>query len=311
VKHLAWPLAWAVSLTGCGYVGAPMPPALDIPSRVTDLRAAEFGENIQAEFTLPALTTEGLALKTVRSVQLRVAAEGQAAMFEVPAKGPGPLSHMVPAREWIGKDLTLSVRATGPKGKASDWSNAVALHVDTPLRQPADLKADNAEGGVRLAWSGPSSRYRIFRAVDNQKPERLAEVEGPEYLDESTQYGTRYQYFVQAIAGESQQSEVAGPVEKIPKDEFPPAVPAGLMGVPDVTTIELAWERNTESDFKGYNVFRSTEGGPFEQVASLIEAPAYSDHQVEAGKKYRYAVSAVDLTGNESQRSEVQEVTAQ
>jgi fibronectin type 3 domain-containing protein len=35
----------------------------------------------------------------------------------------------------------------------------------------------------------------------------------------------------------------------------------------------------------------------------LIEAPVYSDSKVEAGKTYRYAVSAVDLAGNESERS--------
>ena len=84
-----------------------------------------------------------------------------------------------------------------------------------------------------------------------------------------------------------------------------------MTATPGVNAIELAWDRNTESDFKGYNVFRSVEGGPFEKIASLIEAPTYSDHQVEVGKKYRYAVSAVDLTGNESQRSALQEVSAQ
>jgi len=53
------------------------------------------------------------------------------------------------------------------------------------------------------------------------------------------------------------------------------------------------------------------EAGPFEKLAALIEAPTYTDRQVEAGKKYRYAISAVDLTGNESERSPVQEATAQ
>jgi hypothetical protein len=270
------------------------------------------GENIEVEFTVPALTTEGLPLKTVKSVELRATGGGRApAMFEVPAKGPGPLVHMIPAREWIGQDVILSVRATGPKGKASDWSNEVALHIETPLEKPADVKADNVEHGVQLNWRGTSSRYRIFRAVGDQPPELLAQPEAPPYIDESTQYGTRYRYFVQAVAGESQQSDVAGPVEQTPKDEFPPMVPAGLTAVPGVSSIELAWERNTEPDFKGYNVFRSVEGGPFEKVASLIEAPAYSDRQIEAGKKYRYAVSALDVTGNESRRSEVQEATAQ
>ena len=35
----------------------------------------------------------------------------------------------------------------------------------------------------------------------------------------------------------------------------------------------------------------------------MITIPSYSDHQVEHGKTYRYAVSAIDKSGNESARS--------
>jgi len=52
-------------------------------------------------------------------------------------------------------------------------------------------------------------------------------------------------------------------------------------------------------------------GAAFEKVAALIDAPAYSDRQVEAGKRYRYAVASVDQAGNESARTEAVEVTAQ
>jgi allophanate hydrolase subunit 2 len=51
-------------------------------------------------------------------------------------------------------------------------------------------------------------------------------------------------------------------------------------------------------------VFRAEGNGPFEKVASLIDVPLYRDAQVEPGKTYRYEVSAVDLLGNESERSE-------
>jgi len=58
-------------------------------------------------------------------------------------------------------------------------------------------------------------------------------------------------------------------------------------------------------------VYRSTEGAEFEKIAALIDAPVYSDQRVEAGKRYRYAVSSVDQAGNESARTEPVEVTAQ
>ena len=292
---------------GCGYIGAPLPPTLDIPARIMDLRAAEYGDTIEVEFTVPALTTEGLALTRVRSVELRAGDK----LFPVPATAPGAVSHSVPAGDWIGQDVVVAVRATGPKGKTSDWSNEATLRISPPLPRPLDIKAENVERGVRITWRGATGHYRVFRATGDQKPEPLAESDQRQYLDESTQYGTRYQYWVQAVAGESQQSEISDAAGITPMDEFPPAVPSGLTAAPEAGAIELAWERNTEPDFRAYNVYRSVENGAFENVAPLIQAPAYSDRTVESGKRYRYAVSSVDLTGNESARSSMVEVTAQ
>ena len=54
--------------TGCAYIGNPKPPTLDIPLRVMDLRAAEFGDRILVQFTIAPLTTEGLPLKSLEAV---------------------------------------------------------------------------------------------------------------------------------------------------------------------------------------------------------------------------------------------------
>ena len=122
--------------------------------------------------------------------------------------------------------------------------------------------------------------------------------------------GTMYRYRVQAVNGDQHQSEVSAEAAVTPQDVFPPAVPAELSGVQGVGTIELVWQRNTEEDFAGYNVFRATGGGEFEKIAGPIDAPAYSDRAVEAGKTYRYAVSALDRAGNESARTAPVEVVA-
>ena len=176
------------------------------------------------------------------------------------------------------------------------------------MPRPAALKAANVEQGVALTWAGSGPKYRVFRAVGDGTPERLADSDAPQYLDASTGYGIRYRYFVQALAAEQRLSEVSEDETITPVDTFPPAVPAGVSAVPGVGAIELAWERDTDPDFKGYNVYRSTAGGAFDKIASLIEAPTYSDSKIESGRRYRYAVSAVDLLGNESARSELVEV---
>jgi hypothetical protein len=93
-------------------------------------------------------------------------------------------------------------------------------------------------------------------------------------------------------------------------DIFPPAVPSGLQAVfsgpGQQLFIDLVWAPVTDSDLDGYNVYRHEEGGASVKVnLELVKMPAFRDAQVAAGKTYFYSVSAVDLRGNESGRSEV------
>jgi hypothetical protein len=302
----------AATLCACGYVGPPMPPTLDIPVTITDFRAWEYGDKIELAFTLPNLTTENLPLTSVRSIELRIGeSEPQSKLISLALSKPGPMTGEIPAKDWIGKSTVLSVRVTGPKGKPSMWSNPVSLQVIQPLITPSTPTLQNVAKGVELNWTGMGPRYRIFRAEGEGQPQRLADSDSPPYLDETTTYGTRYGYRVQAIAADNQWSVVSDAAEIIPVDKFPPAVPEGLGAVSTPQSIELAWTRNTEMDFQGYNIFRSVDNAPFEKIATLVEVPTFSDSNVEAGKKYRYTVSAVDLTGNESVQSAPVEATAQ
>ncbi len=305
-----------LGLAGCAYVGAPKPPALDIPTRVTDLRAAEYGEKLVVEFTIAPDTTEGLKLTAVKAVEARVTVGSASQIVPLAAKPPGPVDYDFPARDWVGKQVVVTVRATGPKGKAAEWSNPVALAVGVPLATPANFQAVADPQGVRLTWLGSfgnaaNGRYRIFRGAAEAMPQRLAESDKPEYVDSTVDFGSPYRYFVQSLVGELQQSEVSATVAMTPVDTFPPAVPLGLMAVAGVNSIELVWQRNTEDDFAGYHVYRSTAGAPPEPIAGPIDAPTFSDRTVEIGKKYSYTVTASDRNGNESARSAPAEAVAQ
>ena len=92
-------------------------------------------------------------------------------------------------------------------------------------------------------------------------------------------------------------------------DVFPPAVPSGLQAVASgpgqATFVDLVWAPVTDVDLDGYNVYRHEEGSaPVRVNAELVKAPAYRDAHVASGKSYYYSVSAVDVRGNESARSE-------
>ena len=65
------PALAALAAAGCGYVGEPLPPLANIPGRVTDLTATQRGAHLIVQFTVPQLTTEGIAIKAPLQLDLR------------------------------------------------------------------------------------------------------------------------------------------------------------------------------------------------------------------------------------------------
>jgi hypothetical protein len=173
----------------------------------------------------------------------------------------------------------------------------VRIEVMERLRPLAGLRAEPVPGGVRVSWdaagSGPGTEFRVWRRTPPQeKAVPVARVRAAEWLDVSIRYGARYDYSVQAVrpAGDADaESDLAGPVSVTPEDRFPPAAPSGLSALAGLNSIELTWAPNAEPDLRGYRLYRAAGGAPLVPYADLVEAPAFSDRQVEAGKRYRYA----------------------
>ena len=98
-------------------------------------------------------------------------------------------------------------------------------------------------------------------------------------------------------------------VKVLAHDIFPPTLPSGLQAVfsgpGQQAFIDLIWAPVTDADLAGYNVHRHEPGSTPEKLNSdLVKAPAYRDMKVVKGRTYIYSVSAVDVRGNESARSE-------
>jgi hypothetical protein len=309
-------ISLAAWLSSCGYVGEPLPPALHIPQRVTDLSATERGDQIVAQFTLPAHTTENLAIQKSVKAELAVGTagspfhvadwEGTARVFHPPT-GQAAVEYAVPAAEWIGKDVVIGVKVSGSNGRTAGWSNLFTLSVVQPLEPPAHLEAKNVPEGVELAWQGSAPGYRIYRrAGEETKTSAIGESGAPTYSDTKTEYGTAYRYSVEGFRTGGDVHAVSlrsAEVAVTPRDIFPPPVPTGLAAVVSTGSIELMWDRNTAPDLAGYRVYRAQQAGAFEKLAEVREAPTYSDRQVTSGQTYRYAVTAFDKAGNESAKS--------
>jgi len=158
---------------------------------------------------------------------------------------------------------------------------------------------------VLLTWSSKLSglEYRVYRkGAADTAPAELGTCKTRDFLDATSQFETPYEYTVVAARGlaESLPSE---PVPITTSDIFPPSVPSSITALAGPNSIEVSWQRSPEPDLKGYFVYRSVSGGPFEGVGGLLNLPAYSDRNVEHGKSYRYQVSAVDQKNNTSERS--------
>lgn len=82
----------------------------------------------------------------------------------------------------------------------------------------------------------------------------------------------------------------------IPVDLFPPAPPARLVAVADQGGISLIWEPNAEPDVTGYMVLRGEASDATLQplTPTPVVEPRFRDTHVTAGKKYVYAVVALD-----------------
>jgi hypothetical protein len=312
-------------MSGCGYVGEPLPPALRIPGRVTDLRAVQQEDRIVIHFTVPELTTDGLPLKLGKVdllagpyAQAPFNTEGWAAgakPLDTSTVKPGPATVELTFSGWNGQEVFFRVRVIGYRGKDGGWSDFANLRVIAPLRKPDGLKPEATAQGVKLTWAGPREpagvAFRIRRREGQGAVAEVATVAGYEWLDTQTRYGETYEYSVQSLVtadGARAESAPSDPVSILPVDRFPPATPRGLMALVAPASIELTWDPNSEADFAGYFVYRVANGGAFERIAGPLTAPSFSDKEARPGAVYRYAVSAVDQVGNESERSATIEV---
>lgn len=274
---------------------------------------------------MPASTTEGMPIRETPETDLRVGVsptvfnlrEWLTTAKRLPDQGRRT-EYSVSAAQFSGHNVVIAVRLANARGRDAGWSNFVALAVTPPVPKPEHLSAEATADGVRLTWqSTGATLFRVYRRSAGAaagKPTDaafapLGDAHEDSYLDRTAEFGTAYSYYVQGLsAGDKpSESEPSETVSITPKDVFPPATPSDLQTVAGTASIELSWSRNVEPDFAAYRVFRAEGDAPFRAIATQVTTPSYSDHDVKAGVRYRYQISAVDTTGNESPRSQAVE----
>jgi hypothetical protein len=165
---------------------------------------------------------------------------------------------------------------------------------------------------IELVPSG-AAREQKSQPVTAESPAKFLSS----LLDQSFEWEKNYFYrvTVATVIAEPGKPEVAVEgddsleVKVFAHDVFPPAVPTSVQAVfsgpGQQAFIDLIWAPVTDVDLEGYNVYRHEEGAAAVKVNSEpLKTPAFRDENVVAAKKYFYSVSAVDVRGNESTRSD-------
>lgn len=224
--------------------------------------------------------------------------------------------------------VMYAVEEVNSHGRSGGLSNQVAIPIVPTIAAPDKVTASISADGVRVAWSGPAPPeaprgvtyfYRIMRrpvgapayiVLDDVVPSANGS-----YLDKTFGWEQKYEYRITTLSqvhAEGMNTGVEGEdspsADIFTRDIYPPAQPAGLQAVYSSVGqkpfMDLTWAPNMESDLAGYNIYRWTEGQqPKKLNAQPVLTASYRDETVEPGKTYTYAVSAVDLRGNESPRS--------
>lgn len=100
------------------------------------------------------------------------------------------------------------------------------------------------------------------------------------------------------------------------EDTTPPEVPTSLAVDSESGAVLLEWSAPQDDDLAGYNVYRAA--GTSIDVGSdtplnedgLVSSPSFTDESPENGTTYRYRVTAIDDSDNESDPSDSVQVTA-
>ncbi|HWW16730.1 MAG TPA: fibronectin type III domain-containing protein [Candidatus Dormibacteraeota bacterium] len=303
-----------------------------IPARTTDRQMVRYlGKTRVCRSMDVALATCGDAVGQV-APPADFAGEKNAGGKKLAATYTDNLPADMRIRSLLGS-ATYAVEVLNRDGRGAGLSNEVHVPLAVALPPPTDFSARVTAQGVVLSWTGvllslpipnPVRRsYRVYRRAEGSGQkilvgERDAGLENQLSLtDQNFEWEKTYYYHGDTLTVISQagkpdvlvEGDDTPEVKVFAHDVFPPAVPSGVQAVfsgpGQEAFIDLIWAPVTDADLDGYNVYRREEGGVAVKVNDgPVKTPGFRDQHVVSGKTYFYSVSAVDVRGNESGKSE-------
>jgi hypothetical protein len=263
--------------------------------------------------SLPPQLTQGPArLLTYRlSVLNRAGKSGEESPPVYVAAGPAPATvtgfTATPRRNGI----VLSWQGVDPPAGVTAWVRFDRVRTSAPPAQPQAAQSSMAHDHLTGAKPEAEPAEQVLRLSENAGGHPFSAI------DATAHTGNTYRYIVQriyhvALNGRVIQiaSQPSVPVDTAYRDVFPPPVPVGLVSAADSSarSIDLDWTPDVDPGLAGYLVYRRAAGTSeapqrISPAGKPIPISSWSDTTATPGQRYAYSVSAIDLSGNESQRS--------
>ena len=189
-------------VVGCGYVGEPLPPLIQIPGRISDLTAIQFGKYIKLSWTVPKFNTDGSAATTLSRVEI----------YRLRGKSDSTVAingglFVQSAVKWMGLDkvnfdayregeklvltdqlqgladheifqslFSYAIKAINQKKQDAGFSNLVTLRMLPVPDPPVGVRFSFAEQFIELSWQSPTHnidgspvkadlKFNVYRTV--------------------------------------------------------------------------------------------------------------------------------------------------
>lgn len=200
--------------------------------------------------------------------------------------------------------LWYAVRTVCCKRRQSGLSNIVRLVPVEPPAPPGDLRVVAEAEGIRLSWT-PHDELPVIveRSPDGSRWETVTRkpLTTDHWIDRRAPQQQHWSYRLRSVIRATGKPRVVGepgpPTETFYADIYPPAVPDGLVCLPEGSRVRLRWQG--VADALAYRVRRAVEDGAAETLADNLGTPQFEDLAPPPGTS-TYEVTAIDAAGNES-----------
>ena len=300
---------------GCAKVGDPLPPLSQPPPTIRSLKLVQVDDRAQLHFPL--------ASQDVIQVQIyRQCPGGKASTEPEMLLDRGQLRRRNDGSEYLVErklpddedPCGYYLRFLDSDDRLSPPSNLVRASSVKAAAAPRNLRCEVNPDHLRLEWDRPQSNF------DGSRPANVAgylvnsrhRVASEVFRDPEFRFGHPQRYSVQAISRASDPlilSRASDTLTLVPEDSFAPGTPQNVTAVYWEGEVRVYWDPNRDADLAGYFVYRESEGETVRRISPLLQGRMFKDTTVKEGEAYRYRVSAVDRSDNESPRSREAGVT--